>query len=240
MRELEKHYPQHGELVCGSRNRAAKADDAFLVWGVAPSPLAERAIRWMLSLYAAEDGPSRRVFYSCYAGTHTSVVASAVHLGLLDEEKDLSRLPYFDTRAMGEIGIPAFMGADPNGTEVYAMGTGWLFRELEAVLCDLVQVANPKAFLCICNVRGFLDLQAKIGGFLSRRFSLVLPGRRLIAASLRRKLPEIERAVAYCLDLSSKWKDNEKNARGEVVWIDGSKQGRPGCRGEAGEPGRIS
>jgi len=236
--ELEKHNGGRYHLVLGTRNYAAKAGDIFAAWGLIPSPLSQRAVEWFLRLYRDETYRSRRIFYCCYAGTHTSVVACALHLGMLKVTKlgdgkrpseisgEISQLPYFDRRTTDEIGVPIFMGKDVYGSEVYAMGTGWLYHTLETVLCDIIEVANPKASACFCNVRSFLDFSAKIGGFLSRRFSVVSPGRKLIARSLSKKLPQIQEAVKYCLDLSARWNDNEKQPGGEVIRVDGSKPRR--------------
>jgi hypothetical protein len=217
----------------GSWHLAAKAGDAYLVWGVVPSPLAMKAAENVLALYQGdqEDSPPPRIFYACYAGTHSSVLAASVHLGLLDGGCPVCDLPLFDRRVSAETGVPALVGVDRHGSEVYVLGTGWLSAALEKSLCDLIEVASPEARACMCSVRGFLDLPARLGGFVSRRCRLVWPGRDLIAASLARRVPDVAKAVRTCLDLSSRWKDNEGQPKGEVVWIDGSKAGRAGIEG---------
>ena len=192
----------------------------------------------MLNLYLGEALPGPRIFYVCYAGTHSSVIASLMHLGMIRPEdisargpQVLSWMPYFDRRTTADIGVPVLLGRDESGSEVYALGTGWLGRRLELCLCDAVEVACPDARACFCSVRGFLDLPARIGGFLSRRLNLVMPGRSLISRSLSKQARALYRATRYCLDLSSKWKDNENHSEGEVIWIDGSRQGRAGVPG---------
>lgn len=205
---------------------AAQVDGAYLLWGVPPSPLAMRVAENVLALYEGHTKPPDRIFYACYAGTHSSVLAASLHLGFLDDGCRLCDLPYFDRRVSADIGVPVHMGVDLHGTEIYAVGTGWLSARLEKALCDLIEVASPDARACICSVRGFLDIPARAGGFASRRCRMVWPGRPLIANSLSRKVPLMRRAVRCCLDLSGRWKDNEGRQKGEVIWVDGTEAGR--------------
>lgn len=216
-----------GEPQVGSRCLAARVKDTFLIWGVDPSPLAVKAAENVLALYR-EDDPPDRVVYSCYAGTHSSVLAACLHLGVAGQGCPVCDLPLFDRRVSDEIGVPALIGTDRYGTEVYAFGTGWLSARLEKCLCDLVEVASPNAKVCFCSVRQFLDFQARVGGFASRRMALVWPGRDLISRSLERKIPDFQGATAFCLDLSRRWKDNEGQSKGEVIWVDGREAGRSG------------
>lgn len=226
-------------IMDGPEHRAGRAGDTYLVWGVTPSPLALRTAENMLNLYHGRDSPPKRVFYACYAGTHSSVVAASLHLGLLDGGTKVSDLPLFDRRTHSEVGVPALVGVDKFGTEVYALGTGWLSGELERPLCDLIRVASPGARACICSVRGFLDVRARIGGFASRRCRMTRPGRALIASSLTRKVPLMAKAAGRCLDLSSRWNDNEGQPKGEVIWVNASKKGWPRFGGARREPGRL-
>jgi len=170
--------------------------------------------------------PPNRIFYACYAGTHSSVLAASLHLGRVKPGDNLCDLPFFDRRESKDIGVPVKIGVDAYGSEIYAMGTGWLSARVEKPLCDLIEVASPNAKACICSVRGFLDFFARCGGFASRRCSMVWPGRQIIAASLARRIPEMQVAVRRCLDLSRRWKDNEGQQKGEVVWINGAERGR--------------
>ncbi|HHY45638.1 MAG TPA: DUF3189 family protein [Firmicutes bacterium] len=219
----------------GSRGLAAGNGKTFCAWGVVPSPLAmkvaENVLRICESGEASPGGKRRIVIYACYAGTHSSVLAASIHVGLFGDGCDVCELLFFDKRTYPDIGVPALVGRDEHGSEVYALGTGWLSAPLEQAVCDLVELAYPNVYLCICAVRGFLDLQARLGGFASRRCRLVFLGRRLVASSLLRKVPDLRRAVLDCLDLSSRWKDNEGQSKREVIWLDGSKAGRVGPTG---------
>ncbi|MGE5580318.1 MAG: DUF3189 family protein [Bacillota bacterium] len=240
----------------GRSGFAARIGRAYLLWGVVPSPLAVKVAENVLSLYEGDGGrgaahegaahegaadggaanggavnggavaPPNRIFYACYAGTHSSVLAASLHLGRVKDGDDLCDLPFFDRRESKDIGVPVRIGIDAYGSEVYAMGTGWLSARVEKPLCDLIEVASPNAKACICSVRGFLDVPARCGGFASRRCRMVWPGRQIIAASLGRRIPDMQEAVRRCLDLSRRWKDNEGQQKGEVVWINGAERGR--------------
>ncbi|HHX27391.1 MAG: DUF3189 family protein [Bacillota bacterium] len=219
-------------VALGPRGLSAGKGNTFCLWGVVPSPLAMKVAENVLEICAFPGQTRRRVvIYACYAGTHSSVLAASIHVGLLDGGCDICELPYFDQRGLTDMGVPVFIGVDPFGAHVYALGTGWLSAPLEHAVCDLVELACRDVSLCICAVRGLLDFQARVGGFTSRRCRLVFPGRHLIASSLRRKVPHMRRAVSCCLDLSSRWKDNEGQSKREVVWLDGSKAGRLGPPG---------
>lgn len=242
------HEDRFGYAPTGGREGpyglAARIGQTYLLWGVVPSPLAVKVAENILSLYdgaagaeathagathegAAHGGaPPNRIFYACYAGTHSSVLAASLHLGRVKDGDDLCDLSFFDRRESKDIGVPVRVGVDAYGTEIYAMGTGWLSERVERPLCDLIEVASPNAKACICSVRGFLDLPARCGGFASRRCRLVWPGRQIIAAALGRRIPEMQRAVNRCLDLSRRWKDNEGQQKGEVVWINGAERER--------------
>ncbi len=214
----------------GSLGSAAKVGDWYLAWGFAPSSIAARTVENVLSMYSnrdsSQDSPPPRVFYLCYAGTHTSIVAGSMHLGRLCQGGDPCGLPEFDRRLYRDIGVPCFLGTDPWGAQVYALGTGWLSLPLEMAICDLVELSSPNARACFCAVRGYLDSQARLGGFISRRCGLVSFGRKLISASLKKRLPDIQEAVDSCLDLSAKWKDNQGQPKGEVTWSHGPTAGR--------------
>lgn len=238
LESVQKRGIMPWEISWGKQGYGGRKGGLFFVWGVDPSPLAERAMTAMIRLYTNEKQVTPRIFYVCYAGTHTSVVASALHLGVISTEDietlgymALTCIPYFDRRKTGDIGVSLNVGKDEYGSDVYVLGTGWPGLSLELCLCDLIELASPDARACLCRVRGFLDFQARFGGFLSRRFNFVEPGRHIIAQSLAKQVPLLHQAARHCLDLSFKWKDNGSHTDGEVILIDGCKQGRVGIQG---------
>jgi hypothetical protein len=107
----KKTWPEFtGEIITGPMNKAARMGRVFLIWGIPASPLVMRTVESFIFLYACSDGQkdvANRIFYCCYAGTHTSIVAASLHLGLLGEKEksgDFCELPWFDNRRFCDIG----------------------------------------------------------------------------------------------------------------------------------------
>lgn len=211
----------HEEIVEGPFGRAGRSGEVYLVWGVNPSPVVERAVTWFVFHYHSPALALKpRFFYCCFAGTHASVAAAALHLKIAERGSDLAQIWCFDSLSMADAGVPQFLGEDKFGSEVYVLGTGCHSFTLEFALCDLAALGYPEGQTCVVSVRGFLDLHARIGGFLSRRMGLSA-GRSMVISSLDSKLSDIKEAVRRCIDLSMRWADNENRLSGEVIWHDG-------------------
>lgn len=68
-----------------------------------------------------------KVIYHCYGGSHSSVVAAALHLKWLDPTRlpdplDLIHLPYFDKTQDSDFGRIHYMGTDESGHDIYILG----------------------------------------------------------------------------------------------------------------------
>lgn len=124
-----------------------------------------------------------KVVYHCYAGTHSSVVAAAIHLGFLSSRpprlRELLKVPRFDEDEPRRRGHFFLLGRDSRGNEVYVVGRGGVRgREFERFLQGLkfltgAEVVSADASSC-------LNLLAALGGFLSCRLRLKLLGRSLL------------------------------------------------------------
>ena len=60
-----------------------------------------------------------KIIYSCYGGAHSSVVASAIHLGYLPmnripTEDEILSIPYYDQSPKELRGTPIYIGTDAN------------------------------------------------------------------------------------------------------------------------------
>jgi hypothetical protein len=67
--------------------------------------------------------------YNCYGGTHSSILAMAYHLEMLDEnreptEDEILNLPNFNKLVYGNRGELFYYGSDKDGNEVYVVGRG--------------------------------------------------------------------------------------------------------------------
>lgn len=133
------------------------------------------------------------VIYYCYGGSHTSVTAAALHLGLLDPERipsmpDIISLPNFDQTTTQQLGQILRIGTDSRGNKIYvaALGPG---REVTLSALKLLLTECGIAFedVRIINALTCVNLAVRIGGFLSRRLGLVRLGRVMCARGIIRR-----------------------------------------------------
>ena len=122
--------------------------------------------------------------YNCYAGTHSSSLASAVHLKKLPVDRiptreEILATDYFDKLNSKDMGRIIYRGTDDEGNKVFTMGRG----PSKLIVPSLVNMIN-----ILCNEYGFgekivfsnmsptVNLAMSIGGFVSRRFGLKFIG----------------------------------------------------------------
>lgn len=124
-----------------------------------------------------------KIIYHCYGGTHSSVMAASLHLGLLAKNrlpsaKELLSCPYFDRLTSKDSGKIFLMGKDNWGREVYVMGcknAGLLVETALKEFCQIMQINNGQVILV--STAPCLNILMKIGGYLSRRLNLITIGR---------------------------------------------------------------
>ncbi len=145
---------------------------------------------------------SKKIFYCCYGGAHSSVVAASIHLGLLPMDRipvssEFKCLPHYDKTESHEIGIPFFMGKDEYCTDVYILGMAnqrSLVKKaiLSFLMCLKVDPLNLRLVDTLDNV----NLITKIGGFFSRKLGMVKIGRLLTIIGIKQKYWDFVRLVA--------------------------------------------
>jgi len=143
------------------------------------------------------DG-TRCVLYHCFGGAHTSVVAGAIHLGLLPERpswRQVAAFPLFDRTATRDRGWPLYLGTDDRGRRVYAMGRGRDTRGTALVLEGLLRALQLDGRVTHHDTLACAGPLTKLGGYLSRRLGLVRPGRTLAALGVTRDIPRLLRVV---------------------------------------------
>ncbi len=143
------------------------------------------------------DG-TRCVVYHCFGGAHTSVVAAAIHLGLLPARpcwQQVAAFPLFDRTPTADRGWPMYLGTDERGRRVYAMGRGRDGRGTALVLDGLLRALHLDGRLVNHDTLACAGPLTKLGGYLSRRLGLVRPGRTLAAVGVTRDLPRLLRVV---------------------------------------------
>lgn len=126
-----------------------------------------------------------KIIYHCFGGTHSSVTAAAFHLGMLPfdlQAKDLLAIPFFDDRDSHDHGHITLMGIDGQGNEIYFVGRRGSPRILKNIIYGLAgQFDIPPQEYKLVNVMHKVNWSMRLGGFISRRFKWIYPGRPLVA-----------------------------------------------------------
>lgn len=136
-----------------------------------------------------------KIFYHCYAGAHSSVVASALHCGILPFERipstaEIMAVPYFDQTTPALIGSPYLMGNDEFGNEVYFIGMCRRSDLVKRAINSFFQLCHiPEDQYRFIDALHVINLSTKIGGGLSRRIGCVRIGRRMSAWGIQRCYP---------------------------------------------------
>jgi hypothetical protein len=131
------------------------------------------------------------IIYYCYGSAHSSVIAAAIHLGKLPQDRtvqmrEIVALPDFDRARNEDLGHLFFKGTDEKGHAVFTAAFG---NEQEVMVRFLVSLAringvNSNQFQFVPALSSINSI-AKLGGALSRRYGLVGIGRRLAAWGIR-------------------------------------------------------
>ncbi|MEW6769880.1 MAG: DUF3189 family protein [Bacillota bacterium] len=140
------------------------------------------------------------IIYHCYGGTHSSVLAAALHTGVIAPHGQLPRssrllgLPFLDTQDGNDHGQLRFFGRDENGHRVYVLG-----RRRDAAALTLVLNGpageEPAREIILVNAMSCVPLLLRVGGYISRRLKLTWLGRPLVFCGLRRGYPCLRELV---------------------------------------------
>lgn len=127
-----------------------------------------------------------KIIYTCYGGAHSSIVASAIHMGYLPKDRtptkeEILSIPYYDQSPKESRGTPIYIGTDEKLRKIYVVGMGPYRTEYTEIAYNFsFQLNNDvKKNIQIINVTPLLRFSVKLGGFLSRRAGLIKIGRPL-------------------------------------------------------------
>ncbi|HPF20247.1 MAG TPA: DUF3189 family protein [Syntrophomonas sp.] len=126
-----------------------------------------------------------KIIYHCFGGSHSSVTAAALHLGLLSRERlptaaELMALPYYDKTSNGDFGSIHYMGSDEDGNEVYILGKKSLGNRFGCLLRGVAEILGKDNQLLVVNVMDRVNASMKLGGFTSRRIGIPALGRPVV------------------------------------------------------------
>ena len=135
-----------------------------------------------------------KVIYHCFGGTHTSVVAAAIHLGWLPRHRpprpeELLATPLFDRRTSDSWGEVVDVGQDRRGHRVYVLGRGPQGRATIGGLLSGLTLSDDKGLgdeVLLVDTLPAANWLLRLGGYLSRRVGLVSLGRALVIWGTRR------------------------------------------------------
>jgi len=159
-----------------------------------------------------------KVVYMCFGRAHSSVVASAIHLGHLDPQRtptvsELINLPLFDVSEASDLGIPKLIGCDTEGRDIYIFGLNGCRVQGQSAIESLAEVlAVPSWEVLIVETLGAIGWLAKLGGFLSRQLHFVTIGRPIVAQGIIRsydQLCELVESVKKELSILAAARDKE-------------------------------
>jgi len=146
--------------------------------------------------------------YNCYGGTHSSSLASAIHLGKLPIDRvpsreDILNTDYFDRLTYKDMGSIIFRGQDKWGNKVYTLGRGTSKALLPALLNLLSLLKLECGFkeeVVLINASPTVPPLMTMGGFLSRGIKLHFIGRPLLALGAQQTYFNIVKLVKTTLE----------------------------------------
>ncbi len=140
-----------------------------------------------------------KVIYHCYGGSHSSVTAAGIHLGLLPRDRaasaqELLQIPHFDTFEEIVHGHFRYAGRNRPNVAIYVLGKKTLGRSVSLLLEKVAEISGCSDRVYPVDTTGPINPFMVLGGFLSRRLRLVGIGRPLVVLGTRlayRKLSEL-------------------------------------------------
>ncbi len=132
-----------------------------------------------------------KIIYHCYGGSHSSVMAAALHLGLIPKdripnENELMTIPYYDKTTKTDFGSIRFMGIDDFKNEVYVLGKKSM---------GVAAILGHSDDVLVVNCMNRVNLAMKLGGFSSRRMGVVSLGRPVLVRGSQKAFLELVNLV---------------------------------------------
>ncbi|KXZ39402.1 Protein of unknown function [Alkalithermobacter thermoalcaliphilus JW-YL-7 = DSM 7308] len=126
------------------------------------------------------------IIYHCVGGTHSSAIASAIHLKFLPENKipskeEIMSIGYFDTLDKPDQGKIIYRGSDEFGNKVYTLSRQLNKNLVLNTLKDSYSLAGGNlGDIILVDTMQCVNILMKIGGFSSRKLKLVFFGRPIV------------------------------------------------------------
>ncbi|ATW24108.1 DUF3189 family protein [Candidatus Formimonas warabiya] len=127
-----------------------------------------------------------KIIYCCYGGSHSSVTAAAIHLGMLPGTRrptfqELLSVPFYEQQKAKDHGYFRFMGFDEYRNEVYIIGKHNLGPSFEKIIRQIGEAFHiDQQEIVLVDTMPYVNLAMMIGGFTSRRLGLERIGRPIV------------------------------------------------------------
>ncbi len=143
--------------------------------------------------------------YNCYGGTHSSVLAIAYHLKMLDETREPTKeeilgLPNFNKLVYGNRGELFYYGCDEEGNKVYNVGRGRskiLIPGLYNLASMLIKENLLNEKIIFSNTSPTVPLAMTFGGLFSRWLKIDFIGVPLLIKGSKQCYTDIIKVVNY-------------------------------------------
>lgn len=126
-----------------------------------------------------------KIIYHCFGGSHSSVLAAAVHLKMLNNSfcpsvDEMMGLPYFDKTGTADFGTIRYMGLDDFGNEIYVLGKKNLGIRCIRMIEEVTRLLGVGTEVVTVNCMTTLNIFMMVGGFISRRLGFPVFGRPIL------------------------------------------------------------
>ena len=153
--------------------------------------------------------------YNCYAGTHSSSIASAVHLNKLPKDRipakeEVFNVDYFNRLTAKDMGRIIFRGIDEDGNKVYSLGRG-SSKIIVPCMKNLITLLDNEHCLdqkiIFSNMTPTVPWIMSSGGFMSRRVGLDFLGVPLLWVGVKQSYMKVVDIVNKTKELSKELKE---------------------------------
>ncbi|ACB85206.1 DUF3189 family protein [Natranaerobius thermophilus] len=142
-----------------------------------------------------------KIVYHCFGGTHSSVIAAAIHVGLLPQGSipdidELDSIRIFDSPKNIIPGRLHFFGEDEQQNEIYSCGMKNNSHVVKNAIIDVMEKYGlDSGELKFVNTLPCVNLMMRIGGYTSQRLNLTSIGRPLVIRGSLKAYQDIEKTV---------------------------------------------
>jgi len=159
--------------------------------------------------------------YNCFGGTHSSILAIAYHLEMLDEtreptKEEILNLPNFNNLESGNRGEFFYYGSDKDGNKIYTIGRG-RSKVLIPGLYNLATMLHKQELLnekiVFSNTSPTVPLSMTFGGLFSRWLKIDFIGVPLLIKGAKQSYKDV-------IKLVNNTKKEAKEVKSEVIILE--------------------